>query len=310
MASEGKNKTDDAHETALFTWEKVSTTKWGTNAENLFSFCMVLLPMLRVGAVCTTTATKPTTSQTTSSQDCPAKPYCGTQLIISNCHKYVSKSPWIQHHTFPHYQAPAPVASWPLHAGRTPWHPAVPSASTSSARQSSARALLARHQAWASGADTVHRHSKALCRVDCRAVKQRNPRQPCEGLTEVIHARSGGSWHLQNNTRWHAFCRGWEAGYGGKLLLLSAHSASPSLLKLLIKPTSGSQVQWCFHCGSSSFPAMERGEKERRNPNHKIPGSPGHRRCSCPLAVWRSSPAVWHAFLMAFMFHFLFFPRR
>lgn len=101
-------------------------TKWGTKGENLFSFCIVVLPVLHVGAARTTKATKPTTSQTTSSQDCPAKPYCRTQLVINNCHKYVSKSPWIQHHTLPHYQAPAPAASWPPHAGGTPCTPLCP----------------------------------------------------------------------------------------------------------------------------------------------------------------------------------------
>jgi len=47
MASEGKNETEDAHATALFTQEKVSTAQWGTWGENPFSFYIVLFLMLR-----------------------------------------------------------------------------------------------------------------------------------------------------------------------------------------------------------------------------------------------------------------------
>lgn len=137
-------------------------------------------------------------------------------------------------------------------------HPAAPSAIASSARPRTARARLAQRQAWASGADATRRHSKALCCVDFRALKQRNPHWPCEGLAEVIHAWSGGSRRLQRNAHWHAFCWGWEAGYGGKFLLLSAHS----LLKLLIKPTSGSHVHWLFHYESSRNGKREEGKTQ------------------------------------------------
>jgi len=153
----------------------------------------------------------------------------------------------MQHQTTPRYQCqpllppdppPAPFLPTPCSLLRP-----GPPASTSSAWPSMAWALLAQSQAWASAADAIHQHSKALCHVDFRAVRQRNPRWPCQGLTEVIHALSSGSRRLQKTAPWHAFCWGWGAGYGAKFPLSSAHSVSPSLLKLLIKPTCRSHVR-------------------------------------------------------------------
>lgn len=73
MALEGKNETEDAHATALFTQEKLSTIHWGTRGENPFSLRTVLFLVLRVGAVCTTTATKSTICQTTRYQALPCQ---------------------------------------------------------------------------------------------------------------------------------------------------------------------------------------------------------------------------------------------
>lgn len=125
---------------------------------------------------------------------------------MNNCHKYGSKPPRSQHHTTTAFPATSTSSCHLLTPTPAPFLPTPhlllrlgPSASTSAARLSMVQALLAQRQAWASSADAICRHSKALCRVDFRAVKQRNPHRPCEGLTEAIHAWSGGSWRLQNN---------------------------------------------------------------------------------------------------------------
>lgn len=208
---------------------KFLTTQWGTQGKNpsLFTLCSFWCFILEQFV--------PPQPQNQKSlgppvpRHCPTKPYYRMQWIIFINMDPSLPGPSITLHRSP-AQLPAPAGSHlllppnplpvlSLFAPHSLLHPG-PSASTSSARQSTAWALLAQHQAWVSNADTIRRHSKALCHVDSRAVKQTNPCWPCEGLAEVIHARSGGSWSLQNNVRWHAFCWGWEAGYGGEFLLI------------------------------------------------------------------------------------------
>lgn len=170
MASEGKNETEDAHATTLFTGEKVSATQWATRGEDPFSLQLFVLQQSVPSQPQNRSPLRPSVSW-----HCPDTNNCRMQQTTL---RNIDPSPSESHVTpLALLPAPAPATSWPPTSSIPPGtpFPAVPWPLCQ-------HLFCTPEHGWGT-AGSICRHSEALCPADFGAA------QPCEGLTEVTPAR-------------------------------------------------------------------------------------------------------------------------